>query len=361
MALLADWLAREAPAALARDDARLSPAQRRALTAIARCRTGALGGHVYRCGDCGGRHHGYHSCHHRACPRCGGAETAAWTRRQMDRLLPVPYFLVTFTLPEPLRAAMRERPEVGLDLLFSASACALQAVAARPRLLGAQLGFVGVLHTWGRQLQWHPHVHYIVPGGGLRADGRKWRRCRAPDYFLPQAALAAEFRARLEAALRAAAPDLHAAIPAACWRTPWIVDVQPAGAGAPVVKYLARYVKRTAISDERLVRADEHEVVFTYRDSATGESRVAQLAAGEFLHRYLQHVPPPGQHRVRYFGWMHPSATGRRAVVQTLLEVVIVVRAAPDHPAPWHLRCPHCHAFALVVIGVIARGARDPP
>jgi hypothetical protein len=360
VAILADWLARRAPAVLARADARLAPAQRRALTAIARCRTGALGGHVYRCDDCGRTHHGYHSCHHRACPRCGGADTAAWTRRQTDRLLPVPYFLVTFTLPEPLRAAVRQRPEVGLDRLFAASAAALQSVAARPRLLGADLGFVGVLHTWGRQLQWHPHIHYIVPGGGLRSDGRKWRRCRDPRYFLPQAALAAAFRARLEAALRAAAPDLHAAIPDACWHGPWIVDVQPAGTGEPVVKYLARYVKRTAISDERIVRADEHGVVFTYRDSASGEARVAQLTAEEFLRRYLQHVLPPGQHRVRYFGWLHPSATARRAIVETLLAVVILVRSTVA-PPPWHLRCPHCQAFALVVCGVITRTARAPP
>lgn len=360
MAILADWLAARAREVLARPDARLSASARRALHAIARCRTGALGGHVYRCEDCEGHHHGYHSCHHRACPRCGGADTAAWTRRQTERLLPVPYFLVTFTLPEPLRAAVRQRPEVGLDLLFRASAAALQAVADRPRLLGAQLGLVGVLHTWGRQLQWHPHVHYIVPGGGLRPDGKKWRRTRAPDYFLPQAALAAAFRARLEAALRAAAPDLHATIPDAVWRAPWIVDVQPAGSGAPVVQYLARYVKRTAISDERLVRADEHAVVFTYRDSATDEPRVCTLSAEELLRRYLQHVPPPGQHRVRYFGWMHPSATARRAVVETLLAVVLVVRATLPRP-PWHLRCPHCHAFALVVCGVIARGARAPP
>jgi hypothetical protein len=359
VAILADWLARQASAQLARPDAPLPPAQRRALTAIARCRTGALGGHVYRCGDCGGTHHGYHSCHHRACPRCGGADTAAWTRRQLERLLPVPYFLVTFTVPEPVREAARLRPR----------SCSTGSSPRRlPRcnggdpapLLGADLGFVGVLHTWGRQLQWHPHVHYIVPGGGLRPDGKKWRRCRAPEYFLPQAALAAAFRARLEAALRTAAPDLHAAIPDAVWRQPWIVDVQAAGTGEPVVKYLARYVKRTAISDERIVRADDHEVVFTYRDYASGEPRVAQLTADEFLRRYLQHVPPPGQHRVRYFGWLHPSATARRAVVGTLLAVVIVVRATAAAP-PWHLRGPHCHAFALVVIGVLARGARAPP
>lgn len=357
MSTLADWLARQATAQLARDDAPLPPPQRRALHAIARCRTRALGGHVYRCDQCRGRHYHYHSCNHRACPRCGGGDTAAWTRRQLDRLLPVPYFLVTFTLPEPVRDAARQRPQLVLDLLFRTSAAALQAVADRPRLLGAQLGFVGVLHTWGRQLQWHPHIHYIVPGGGLRPDGRKWRRCRAPDYFLPQAALAAAFRQRLETALAAAAPDLHATIPSQSWRTPWIVDVQPAGSGAPVVKYLARYVQRTAISEERIVRADEHEVVFTYRDSATGARRTCTLTAAAFLRRYLQHVPPPGQHRVRYFGWMHPSATARRAQVQTLLAVLLVVRPATAPAAPdWQRRCPHCGALALVRCGLVLRG-----
>lgn len=361
MAVLADWLADRAREILPRPDARLSAPARRALHAMLRCRTGALGGHVYRCGDCGHTHHGYHSCHHRACPRCGGADAAAWTQRQVERLLPVPYFLVTFTLPEPVRAAARARPEVLPDLLFATSAASLQAVANRPRLLGAQLGFVGVLHTWGRQLQWHPHVHYLVPGGGLRPDGKKWRRCRAPDFFLPVAALSAQYRERMDAALRAAAPDLHATIPDACWRGPWVVHVQPAGAGEAVVKYLARYVKRSAISDERIVRADERAVTFTYRDSATDQPHVVTLPAAQFLRRYLQHVPPPGQHRVRYFGWMHPAAGQRRMLVESLLAVVIVVREAPAYPRPWHLRCPHCHAFTLVVCGLIARGARAPP
>lgn len=359
MARLADWLADRAREILPCADASVSAPARRALLAITRCRTGALGGHLYRCGDCGRTHHGYHSCHHRACPRCGGADAAAWTQRQLDRLLPVPYFLVTFTAPEPIQAAARQRPHVVLDAWFRASAAALQAVAARPRLLGAQLGFTGVLHTWGRQLQWHPHIHYIVPGGGLRPDGQKWRRCRAPDYFLPQAALAAAWRHAMEGALRAAAPDLHATIPDACWRQAWIVDVQPAGTGAPVVKYLARYVQRSAISDQRIVRADEHEVVFTYRDSATGQPQVCQLTAEQFLRRYLQHVPVPGQHRVRYFGWMHPSANRRRAQVETLLAVVILIR--PVHADPWHRRCPHCGAFALVPCGPLMRTARDPP
>jgi hypothetical protein len=164
MSVLAEWLGRQAPAWLDGSHP-LTPVQRRALTAIVRCRTPALGGHVYRCASCEETDFAYHSCHHRACPRCGGNRTAEWTKAQEERLVPVPYFLVTFTVPEAMRPLFSARPEVLYDLLFDGAATALQSVAAQPRLLGAALGFVGILHTWGRQLQLHPHVHFIVPGG----------------------------------------------------------------------------------------------------------------------------------------------------------------------------------------------------
>ena len=355
MSVLAYWLVRAAPAWL--DASRpLTPAQRRALLAIQRCRTPALGGHVYRCTECQETDFAYHSCHHRACPRCGGERTAEWCARQEARLLPVEYFLVTFTVPEELRPAFTARPELLHDLLFAHSAAALQAVAAEPRHLGAELGLVGFLHTWGRQLQHHPHLHFIVPGGGLRPDGKKWRRCR-PGWFLPGDALAAAMRRGMDEALRAAAPELHARVPDACWREGWWVHIRPAGSGENVVRYLARYVGRTAISDERILQADDHAVRFAYTDTRTGERRECTLAAAEFLRRYLLHVLPPGRHRVRYFGWMHPAAKARRLIVETLLAVVIVVRAKPEE-SPWHLRCPHCQAFALVRVG---RLARAPP
>ncbi|HPG18514.1 MAG TPA: transposase zinc-binding domain-containing protein, partial [Opitutaceae bacterium] len=181
MSVLADWLVRQAPSALHRGD--LRPEQRRALHAIRRCRTPASGGQRYRCAHCGGEHHGYHSCHHRACPRCGGGKTATWTQQQVARLLPVPYFFVTCTVPESLHGAFAARPELLHDLFFKAAAGAIQTVAAMPRHLGAELGLLGVLHTSGRQLQHHPHIHFIVPGGGLRA----------------------------------AAPQLHAQIPESAW------------------------------------------------------------------------------------------------------------------------------------------------
>ena len=358
MSVLADWLARQGEAALLRRD--LRPEQRRALHAIRRCRTPELGGQRYRCAHCGEEHRGFHSCHHRACPRCGGEKTAAWTRRQVERLLPVPYFVVTCTVPEQLHGAFAARPEVVHDLFFTAAAAALQSVAAIPRHLGAELGMLGVLHTCGRQLQRHPHIHFIVPGGGLRADHRKWRKTRRSDYFLPNDAVAAELRRGFEAALRAAAPELHAQIPESAWFAGWWVHIEPAGTGAAVVKYLARYVQHTAISDERILEANDAHVRFSYTDSRTQEHRQCELSAGEFLRRYLQHILPAGQHRVRYFGWLHPSAKRRRMLVECLLEKMIVVREKPA-PAPrWHLRCPHCEQFTLVVVGRLMP-SRAPP
>ena len=367
MSALADWLGRRAPAWLAGDGSRpVTPAQRRALLAIQRCRTPALGGHLYACAACMGTDFAYHSCHHRACPRCGGARTAAWTARQTARLLPVPYFLVTFTVPEELRPACAARPELLHDLLFTHAAAALQTLAARPRHLGAELGFVGVLHTWGRQLQHHPHLHFIVPGGGLSADGRSWKNARRADWLLPGDALAAAMRGGMDGALRAAAPELHAAVPDSCWREGWWVHTEPAGSGENVVKYLARYVSRTAISDERILAADDETVRFAYTDTKTQARRECTLSADEFMRRYLQHVPPPGRHRVRYFGWAHPAAKARRMKVETLLAKPIVVREKPAEPPPWHLRCPHCAQFSLVRVGTLARTggagpARAPP
>lgn len=310
---------------------------------------------MYRCAQCGEHDYAYHSCHHRACPRCGGGRTAAWTQRQTERLLPVPYFLVTFTVPEAMRPFFVIRPEVMYDLLFNEAARSLQQVAAQPRHLGAELGLVGVLHTWGRQLQLHPHVHFIVPGGGLRPDHRKWRQNRRPDWFLPVLAISAAFRQRVEQALQAQAPDLHAQVSEATWRAEWVVHCQPVGHGGPVVRYLARYVSRTAISDDRIIKATDDHVTFRYRDSQDGQTRHCTLEAEEFMRRYLQHVLPPGLHRVRYFGWLHPAAKLRRAIVDTLLDVVIVVTANADQPPPWHLHCPHCHQFTLVCVRTLAR------
>jgi len=357
MSVLADWLVQRAPAWLDGSHP-ITPAQRRALHAILRCRTPELGGHVYQCTNCDETDYAYHSCHHRACPRCGGAGTAEWTARQTERLLPVPYFLVTFTVPAALRSVFAARPQLVVDLFFTQTARALQTVAARSRHLGAELGFLSVYHNWGRQLQHHPHLHVIVPAGGLTADRKAWRATRHAEWLLPKDAVEAALRQGMEEALRHAAPDLHAQVPDSCWREGWYAHWQPAGTGQNVVKYLARYVSRTAISDERIIAATDESVTFRYIDSATQRPEELTLPADEFMRRYLQHVPPPGQHRVRYFGWMHPAAKKRRLIVETLLAVIIVVRPRVDAPEPWHLRCPHCGTFTLVCVGRIPR---SPP
>lgn len=359
MSVLADWLARRAPAWLAGRHGPLPPAHRRALLAITRCRTPALGGRVYRCDDCSGHDYAYHSCHHRACPRCGGSGAAEWAESVRDRLPPAPCFFWTFTLPDTLRAAFAAEPARLHDALFAQAFGALQTVADKKRHLGGALGAVAVLHTWGRQLQHHPHVHLIVPGGGLRPDGKRWQRCRSAEWFLPVKAVAAAFRRGFEQAMRVAAPALHAAVPASTWRSDWNVDVRAAGSGSEVARYLARYVKRSGIGDERIIEATDRSVRFSHTDSQSGERREVELSAVEFMCRYLQHVPPPGRHRVRYFGWLHPAAWRRRLRVDTLIGKMIVVRAARPPRPDWSRCCPHCGRFALVCIGALPRG--PPP
>lgn len=355
MSVLADWLVRQAPAWLRDERGLLAPHQRRALAAITRCRTPALGGRVYRCDDCSGHDYAYHSCHHRACPRCGGQGTARWTQKQEEKLLPVPYYFWTFTVPDTLRAAFAAEPGLLNDILFAQAFGALQQIAHRKNMLGADIAAIAVLHTWGRRLQHHPHLHLIVPGGGLADDGTRWRASRSPKWFLPVEAVAAVFKTGFEEALRASEPGLHAAVPDRTWRDDWNVDVKAAGDGHEVVRYLARYVKRTAISDERILAADDETVRFSYTESDTGERRELELDADEFMRRYLLHVPPPGQHRVRYFGWLHPAAKLRRMKVENLLSKPIVVRATVPRP-DWSRCCPHCRSFTLVLVGVLPRG-----
>ena len=190
----------------------------------------------------------------------------------------------------------------------------------------------------------------------IEADGKRWMKGRSPEFLLPVKAVAAAFRDGFEEALRAELPGWHAAVPERTWREAWNVDVQPAGTGVEVVRYLARYVKRSAIADERIIEADDEAVRFRYTDSQTGERREATLSAAEFMRRYLLHVPAPGRHRVRYFGWLHPAAWRRRLKVETLLAKVIVVRAKPAERPDWSRCCPHCGKFALVFVGLLPRG-----
>jgi hypothetical protein len=267
----------------------------------------------------------------------------------------VPCFLVTFTVPEELREAIRSHAKELYAALFRASAGALHDVALTK--LGVELGFTGTLHTWTRQLLYHPHLHYLVPGGGLTPDGLRWKRVTDPQFLLPTRVLAARFRNRLRQWLEEHHQEALRQIPARSWRADWVVDVQPVGRGQTALRYLAAYVQKTALSAARLVACDEATVTFTHQERDTGQIRTLRLSGQEFLRRFLQHVLPTGFQRVRHFGWLSPAAKARWQRIHALLDwkpaMLPTAQAAPC----WVPQCPRCQK-PMRLLGTLAR---SPP
>jgi hypothetical protein len=332
------------PANAARFGAAMPAGHRRALEALAACRTAAMGGHVAQCDACEIEHFVYHSCRHRQCPTCHGASTRAWTAARAAELLPVPYCHVVFTLPAEFRALVRSHQRVLLGALMQTAAEALQALAADEHYLGGTVGILAVLHTWTRTLVYHPHVHCLVPGGALAPDGT-WRMARG-TYLVPVRALSVGFRARFLMRWKRLLPEV--VIPASVWKKPWGVYAKPTVQGTDcVLRYLARYVHRAAITDARIVRVDATTVTFRYQAASTPGWRTMTLPGEEFLRRFLQHVLPRGFHKVRYYGFWRPQAVTTRVQLQDQL-------APPPTPSctsspatlPSGLaaarRCPHC-------------------
>jgi hypothetical protein len=297
---------------------KLTPEQRRALTDLTACRTAAMGGHVLGCPECGHQQIAYNSCGNRHCPTCQATAAARWLDARAAELLPVPYFHVVFTLPDALDPIALANPRVVYDLLLRSAAETVLELAADPKHLGARTGVLTVLHTWGQTLQFHPHVHCVVPGGGLSPDRTRWTRS-APRFFLPVEVLSRVFRGKFLAGLRAAkaAGKLRLASPrpqettakferllSACARTGWVVHVKrPFASPEVVLKYLARYTHRVAISNSRLLDLQDGKVHFRYKDYAhRGRKRVLTLASLEFVRRFLLHVLPTGLVRIRHYG-----------------------------------------------------------
>jgi hypothetical protein len=293
---------------------KLLPSHRQTMLAIERCRTPALGGQVYSCASCKEFQFSYHSCRNRHCPKCQHEQTQDWLEVQRELLLPVPYFMLTFTLPSELRDLASSNQKLIYSLLFRASAEAVQKLAQDPRYIGGQIGLVGVLHTWTRNLFYHPHVHYLAPAGGLGADGKTWLPARN-HFFLPVKALSKLFRAAFQRSLQTTA--LSALIPAQVWRKDWVVHCKPVGDGQAALKYLAPYIHRVAISNRRLLSIHHHgsmetsQITFQYRTSDTGQLKLCTLSVESFLHRFLQHVLPPGFVKVRYYGFFGATLRSR--------------------------------------------------
>jgi Putative transposase/Transposase zinc-binding domain len=367
---VADVIRVHGGAFLGRWGAGLTGVQRRALRDLAACRTEALGGHVWRCADCGQERVLYNSCRNRHCPTCQASVRATWLTREASWLLPVEYHHVVFTLPAEVAEVALANPAVVYGALFQAASAALREVAAGPKYLGAQVGVVAVLHTWGQNLHHHPHLHCLVTGGGLSCDrsGRVdpapcWRSCR-PGFFLPVRVLGRLFRGKFLALLRQAHAEgqlslagglasLAEAAAFASWLRPlygrdWVVYSQPPTAGAAVVlKYLSRYVHRSALSNGRLVGLSEAAVSFTWKDYAHGgKERVLTLRGEEFLRRWVQHVLPRGFVKVRHYGLL--SSHGREEKLaacrwQLWLSGLAGSASAGEPAAPWPgLCCPAC-------------------
>jgi len=300
----------------------LLPSHRRALRDLAVCRTAALGGHVSQCDACGAEHYVYHSCRNRSCPTCHGGTTQAWLAARETELLPVPYFHVVFTLPSELRDVVRGHQQALLSALMTTAAEALQALGRDPHYVGGTLGILAVLHTWTRGLIYHPHVHCLVPGGAwvpaAPPNAIAWRPARG-NFLVPVRALSVRFRARFLAHLTRALPSVP--VPPAVWRKPWVVYCKPTVQGSTLVlRYLARYVHRVAISDARIRAITADGVTFSYKDAARHQWRTMTLSGFEFLRRFLQHVLPRGFHKARYYGLWRPTAAPLRVALQQQLQ-----------------------------------------
>ena len=289
---------------------RMLPSHKRVMHAIEQCRTAALGGHVYHCPECEEKEYQYHSCRNRHCPKCQNGKAQEWLEKQQNLLLPVPYFMLTFTLPEQLRDVVRSHQKLCYNLLFRTSAAATQKLAQDPRFVGGQIAMLGVLHTWGRNLAYHPHIHYLVPGGGLAEDGQTWLSA-VKTFFLPEKALSRIFRAKFRDALRST--DLFDDLPPEVWQKDWVVHCQPVGDGVNALKYLAPYIFRVAINNHRIIKLENDRVTFRYRATDTGKLRTYILPAIEFIRRFLQHVLPRGFVKVRYYGFFSHSHRRRLA------------------------------------------------
>ena len=346
------------------------PSQQAALTAIEACRTAALGGQVFTCTDCGTVRYRYHSCRNRHCPTCQQDAAQSWLEQQHDLLLPLPYFLVTFTLPAELRALAYSHQRQVYSLFFRATAAALQQLAADPRFVGGQLGMLGVLQTWTRDLRYHPHIHYLIPAIGLASDGR-FCRPRNGAFLVPVHALAVLFRAKLRAALRQT--GYTAEIPAAVWSKPWVVDCRAVGSGAAALKYLAPYIFRVALSNNRIVRVANDRVTFRYVDGATHQPKTCTLPALTFLHRFLHHVLPRGFVKVRYYGLF--SRRHRPLLAQLRAQLALVEagssggagegRSAAGAVVPTRVRpavehCPVCGQGMRASV-LVPQRSRGPP
>jgi hypothetical protein len=391
---VADVFRRYGEAYREKHGASMSTAQRRVMKAIEVCRTAALGGHLERCDQCGHERNCFNSCRDRHCPKCQSLARSQWIEDRQSELLDCPYFHVVFTVPEEIAAIAYQNKELVYSILFQITAETLKTIAADPKHLGAQIGFFAVLHSWGQNLVFHPHLHCVVPGGGLSTDGKRWVACkRKPDFFLPVRVLSRLFRRRFLESLQTAfdsgklqffgsleplrEPSAFARQIARAKSVEWVVYAKRPFAGPQqVLDYVGRYTHRVAISNNRLVDIEDGQVHFQWKDYRdNSQVKTMSLSADEFIRRFLIHVLPEGFQRIRYYGFLGNRYRQRKlALCRRLLGMHIPAQqTAASPPAKDHRdrykeltgrslhQCPQCRQGQMVIVELLPRSVFRVP
>jgi len=316
---------------------------KKAIQAISDCRTEKYGINIYECDQCGKHHLLLRSCGNRHCPTCQNHKTRQWVEKQMKNQLPGHHFMITFTVPKQIRRIIRSNQRACYSALFKASSETMKKLAADKKYMGGDLpGFFGVLHTWGRLIQYHPHIHYIVPGGTISKNDGKWHPSRI-DFYLPVKALSKIYRAKFKDEMKKA--RLFDDIPKDAWDLDWNVNCQAVGISEHSIKYLSRYVFKVAISNSRIIKVEDHKVSFKYRKPRSRRWRTTNLMVIEFMRRFLQHVLPAGFMKVRYYGFMHPGSSVKLREVSSRIELAygfdVETPSTEIEPLP-PITCPDC-------------------
>jgi hypothetical protein len=349
MPTVADCLRQHGETFLQQYSDKISLQQRKLLSAITRCRTGELGSVIFACDGCGRQHWVGRSCGNRHCPSCQQEKTQKWLQKQTDHLLPVQHCLVTFTVPDELRSLLRACPKEGYEAIFEAGSATIQKLLADPKWLGSDnVGFFGVLHTWGRDPTiYHPHVHFVVPAGGVSNDGKKW--LATPSTFLfPEAVASPIYRQKFREILRSA--GLEKNVDPSVWHKWWEVNVKSVSDGRAVLKYLAPYVFRVAISDNRILECTDESVTYKYTPSKSKKTITRTVPGVKFVRGFLQHALPKGFRKVRYYGWMASNSQTTRDRVKWLVWLFLGwtywlasgVAPQPDRYVSKRPPCQHC-------------------
>jgi len=352
MSRITQLLKQHGPSYLKEFGSRMPENHKKVLDALSNCRQGKYGFSDHICEECYDRVMLLNCCGNRHCPSCQGYKNIQWLAKQLDSLLPVNYFMITFTVPAELRELIRSNQKLCYEAMFKTSSDSLIALASDPKFIGCDKpGFFGVLHTWGRDMCYHPHIHYIVPGGGIK-DG-KWRSSR-DHYYADVRALSKLFRGKLTAQLKKAG----LIVPQAVWNKDWVVDSRAVGDGQSSLKYLAPYVNRVAISDKRIKKVTDTHVTYEYRPSKSQSYKNMTVTAHEFIRRFLQHTLPSGFMKIRYFGFMHPNCKTKPQQIREMISVLYeIIKDMIDETPGDKLRreklkpfsCKHCEGTMIML------------